>query len=308
VQPDDMLTEIIRGLSRTQKKVPSKFFYDEEGSKLFEKICRLDEYYLTDAEIRIMQMNIGEIKQAFPARIDLIELGSGSSTKTRLLLNHIDGIRTYYPVDISGEYLAGVASRLRRAYPRLAVKPVIADYTRPFTIPGGPDGSAGNRRIAYYPGSTIGNFTPEAARNFLSSVADLVGEDGGLLIGVDLKKDGEILKAAYNDSEGMTSRFNKNLLVRMNREYDADFDPGRFRHRAVFNEEEGRIEMHLVSLISQRVQLAGYTFFFRRGETIHTENSYKYTVDEFSRLTAGIFEVKKVWTDNDHLFSVHYLE
>jgi dimethylhistidine N-methyltransferase len=300
-----MLDEVLETLSRPQKCLPSKYFYDERGSRLFEQICDLEEYYPTDADLEIMSKNISAITDQLGSGIELIELGSGSSRKTRLLLEELQDLAAYMPVDISEEFLKGVADQLRADYPGLTVIPIAADYTRPFQIPDA--AQPYTKRVAYYPGSTIGNFTPENARNFLGVINSLVQPDGGLLVGVDLKKDKEILERAYNDSQGITAAFNKNILIRLNRELGADFKVDQYEHRAFFNEEEGRIEMHLVSQQDQTVTIDHAEFFIQQGETIHTENSYKYTLEEFEELVAPHFTVEQVWTDRHDYFSVQYL-
>lgn len=300
-----MLQEVLDGLNKPKKSISSKYFYDKRGSQLFEEICSLDEYYLTDAEWQIMKENIREITEYLGPGIELIELGSGSSTKTRLLLDHLTDISAYIPIDISGDFLSEAADKLRADYPELNVKPVVDDYTSQVDLPLQPDG---NKRVIYFPGSTIGNFIPEEAKIFLGRLVKLLGKNDGLLIGVDLLKDREILTNAYNDSKGVTAKFNKNLLVRLNRELDADFNPDQFRHLAFFNEEESLIEMHLESLKDQVVRIGDRDISFRKGETIHTENSCKYSLESFARLVSDHYRVRKVWTDKEDLFSVQYLE
>ncbi|MGM0588040.1 MAG: L-histidine N(alpha)-methyltransferase [Bacteroidota bacterium] len=300
-----MLDEVLETLRRPQKCLPSKYFYDERGSRLFEQICDLEEYYPTDADLEIMSRYIAAITDQLGSGIELIELGSGSSRKTRLLLEELEDLAAYMPVDISEEFLQQVADQLREDYPGLKVIPIAADYTRPFQIPDA--AQSYTKRVAYYPGSTIGNFTPENARNFLGVINSLVQPDGGLLVGVDLKKDKEILERAYNDSQGITAAFNKNILIRLNRELGADFKVDQYEHRALFNKEEGRIEMHLVSQTDQTVTIDHTEFYIQQGETIHTENSYKYSLEEFEKLVAPHFEVEQVWTDSRDYFSVQYL-
>ncbi len=300
---ETMLRDVIKGLSRSQKTLPSKYFYDERGSKLFEKICKLDEYYLTRTEVQIIENNIDEICSAMGTGINLIELGSGSSYKTRLLLDHLSKVRTYIPVDISERFLLSAAEQIACEYPELQVQPIVTDYTRPFSLP---DSNIPN--VIFFPGSTIGNFTPKRARKFLAMISKLTEENGGLLIGADLKKDRKILEAAYNDSRGVTAAFNKNILRRLNEVLNAGFDLDSFKHRAIFDEEKGRIEMHLVSLRQQQVQVNGTEFSFKKGESIHTENSYKYSLQEFKELAELYFRVEKVWIDRDELFSIWYLE
>ena len=295
----------LRGLQKPQKQIPSKFFYDARGSKLFDKICELDEYYPTRTEIAIMRQNVEAMVEAIGPRARLVEYGSGSSLKTRILLDHLDDLASYVPVDISKSHLLESAEALAEDYPNLSIQPVCADYTTPFELPEPP--LPARRTVGYYPGSTIGNFQRNEARDFLRHIAEAVGETGGLLIGVDLKKDIEVLKAAYDDSEGVTAAFNKNLLRRMNRELDATFDLDAFEHRPVWNEERGCMESHLRSKNTQTVRVAGERVSFEKGETIHTEDSHKYTLDGFADLAASAgFRVETVWTDERSYFSVQY--
>lgn len=304
VRENRMADEILEGLKTSKKTLPSKYFYDERGSRLFEEICELDEYYPTDAEMHIMESNINEIADKLGSGIELIEFGSGSSTKTRMLLKHLNDLRAYIPVDISEHFLFNEAERLEDEFPNLKIYPVAADYTQPFKLP---SDIPSCRKVVYFPGSTIGNFTPEKAKKFLGKIADLVAPDGGVLIGVDTKKDTGTLEAAYNDRAGITAAFNKNLLIRLNRELNADFDPDKFRHKAIYNERKGRIEMHLVSMETHQVTVAGESIHFKKDETIHTENSYKYSPKEFEKLASKYFKLEKTWTDDEQLFSVHYL-
>ncbi|MEX0994410.1 MAG: L-histidine N(alpha)-methyltransferase, partial [Balneolaceae bacterium] len=299
-----MFKEVVEGMSRPAKILPTKYLYDQRGSELFDQICEVDEYYPTDTEISIMKKNIGEMTDLLGRGVRLIEFGSGSSFKTRLLLDHLEELSGYIPVEISGKFLRKAVRRLREEYPGLQIYPVVADYTQPFELP---ENGSGRKNVVYFPGSTIGNFRPEKAREFLRRIAVLTGSDGGLLIGVDLKKDRKILEAAYNDADGVTAAFNKNILVRFNRELNADFDIDRFAHRAFYNEAKGRIEMHLVSLTEQNIHIGNTTFHLKEGETLHTENSYKYTTEEFKKLASGIFDVTKIWVDDAEYFSVQYL-
>ncbi|MEX2435245.1 MAG: L-histidine N(alpha)-methyltransferase [Balneolaceae bacterium] len=298
-----MREEILIGLRKPQKEISSKYFYDQRGSELFEEICRQEEYYPTDTEISIMNENIDEIAHYLGSGVSLIELGSGSSYKTRLLLDHLPQMAAYIPVDISEEFLNSVANELQSEYQYLQIDPVAADYSRPFTIP---EVEESKKRVIYFPGSTIGNFTPVKARRFLNRQAKQLNGNDGLLIGVDRKKDPEILNAAYNDKNGVTAAFNKNLLIRLNRVLDADFNPDLFEHYAFYNEELGRIEMHLVSKINQTVTVAGEQVEIMEGETIHTENSYKYSPEEFIDLASDQFQFLKIWSDDKDLFSVYY--
>lgn len=300
-----MTDEIISGLKQEQKQLPSKYFYDERGSRLFERITGLEEYYLARAEKSILTEYIGEITGFIGQGAMLIEPGSGSSKKTRLLLDALPLLAAYIPVDISEEYLQKIAEQLKNDYPALVIKPVCADYTTSFELPEIIESYC--KQVVFFPGSTIGNFKPVRAKAFLQSIAELIGDDGGMLIGIDLKKERRILEAAYNDSEGITAQFNKNILVRLNRELNAGFDVDSFRHEAFYNEEEGRIEMHLVSEKEQSVLIAGEEFRFEEGESIHTENSYKYSPEDFKQLAADWFTVEKVWMDENRLFSLQYL-
>jgi dimethylhistidine N-methyltransferase len=302
---DGFCNEVLRGLRQQQKEIPSKYFYDERGSRLFDRICELEDYYPTRTETAIMREHVAEMIELLGPSCLLIEYGSGSSTKARILLDHLREPAAYVPVDISCEHLLRMAADLRQVYPGLRVLPVCADYTAHFELPDR-DGAVA-RSAVYFPGSTVGNFHPEQARGFLRHVAEVAGPGGALLIGVDLKKDPRILETAYNDREGVTAAFNLNVLARINRELGAEFDLDAFRHHAFYNEDHGRIEMHLVSLRAQTVHVGDVAIAFREGETIFTESSYKYDRDEFARLVehAG-WSVERVWTDAHGLFSVQY--
>jgi dimethylhistidine N-methyltransferase len=298
--------DVLAGLSREAKSLPPKYFYDARGSELFEAICDLPEYYPTRTEIALMLDRRAAMARHAGPRCAVIEYGAGSGRKTRILLDALDPV-SYVPIDIAREQLARTAAEISREFPRAAVTAVCADYSRPLQLPEGAV-PATARRVVFFPGSTIGNLTPPEAAAFLAVARRLAGAGGGMLVGVDLKKDGARLNAAYNDARGVTARFNLNLLARVNRELGADFDLSAFRHHAFYNERLGRIEMHLVSLKQQRVRMDGASFSFRGGETIHTENSYKYTVAEFQALARGSgFEPVECWTDADGLFAVHYL-
>jgi dimethylhistidine N-methyltransferase len=302
----DLREEVLTGLQKPVKELPCKLFYDQRGSRLFHRITQLPEYYPTRTEMELMANNIDEMAALLGRRTLLIEYGSGSGEKTRILLDHLQEPAAYVPIDISRGALLQSAEATAESYPGLEVLAVCADYNQPFTLPQ-PE-SPVSRRVVYYPGSTIGNFHPHDALDFLKGMGVLVGPAGGLLIGVDLKKNHEVLHAAYNDSEGVTAAFNCNILVRLNRELGMDFRMDRFRHRAIYNDDAGRIEMHLVSLVEQTVRLDGTEIPFRAGESIWTESSYKYAVDDFSRMAAGAgFAVEKVWIDDKKLFSVQYL-
>ncbi|MFD2532521.1 L-histidine N(alpha)-methyltransferase [Gracilimonas halophila] len=299
-----LLDDVLEGLRHPQKSLPSKYFYDNKGSELFEKICGLDEYYLTRTELNIKENNIRDITAALDKHVQLIELGSGSSLKTRLLLDHLEELHSYVPVDISEEFLQNEARNLQEEYPNLTIEPVAADYTKPFDLPESPDEV---KKVFYFPGSTIGNFTRENATDFIRLISNLIDNDGGLLIGFDLIKDEEKLIAAYDDSKGVTAAFNKNILIRINRELNADFDLDQFHHKAIFNEEENRIEMHLESLIDQTVTISGEKIFFEKGETIHTENSHKYSLSSFREMTSSVFSNVQTWMDDEQLFAIQFL-
>ena len=300
------LEDVLAGLAKPQKELPPQYFYDARGSALFETICELPEYYLTRTETAIMHNRGAEMARHLGPGCVLIEFGSGSARKTRILIEAA-APAAYLAIDISREQLAATAADLARDFPRLEVIAVCADYSRAIALPQlAAPGS--HRRVIYFPGSTIGNFVPGEARAFLRNAGRLAGQGGGLLIGVDLKKDTARLNAAYNDARGVTAEFNLNLLARINRELSAAFDLSAFRHFAFYNEALGRIEMHLVSTKAQAVTIGGGLFRFRADETIHTENSCKYSIAEFQELgsAAGLAPVE-CWTDPEQLFAVHYL-
>ncbi len=301
----DNLAEILEGLSRPQKSLSPKFFYDERGSQLFDAICELPEYYLTRTELAIMRAHIGDIAALVGPQASLIEFGSGSSRKTRMLLEGLDRLAAYVPVDISREHLMTAAESLAADYPDIEVWPVLADFMQPFKLPN--PSVMPLRNIVYFPGSTIGNFSPAEADSLLRVMHQEAGEDGALLIGVDLQKDKAVIERAYNDSAGVTAEFNLNVLLRINREFGGNFDVDLFWHHAVYNEEHGRIEMSLISECEQIVRISGRSFHFDKGEAILTEHSHKYTLAQFNKMAnrAG-FAVDTVWTDSEQLFSVQY--
>lgn len=301
---DATLEEVLDGLGKKQKTLPPKLFYDERGSQLFDAICDCDEYYVTRTEMKLTNRYVRDIVRAIGPDAALIEFGSGSSMKTRLLLDNIQRPAVYMPIDISESHLFASAERLRRAYPHLRVDPVHADYTRDLSLPVLP---AHARKVAYFPGSTIGNFLPLDAAAFMDRIASMVGPGGGLLIGVDLKKDAARLHAAYNDARGITAAFNLNILAHINRRWDANFDLSQWKHHAFYNERRGCIEMHLVSARDQEIDIEGYRFIFKKDETILTEYSYKYSVEEFHQLADDAFRPQRVWIDPDRLFSLHYM-
>jgi len=306
--PDEMRAEVIAGLKAPQKTLPPKLFYDERGAALFHEITALDEYYLTRTELEIVRAYAGGMAELMgPDRV-LVELGSGEAVKVRLLLDHLRRPAAYVPIDISVEQLRRVAGEVADAYPGLAVVPVAADYTAPFALPELPPGAREARRVAYFPGSTIGNFHVPEAVAFLRRVARLCGPGGALLLGADLRKDPDVLHAAYNDAAGVTAAFNVNVLTRLNRELGATFDVEQFRHYAYYNPVVGRVEMHLVSLEPQTVAVAGECVRFERGESIWTESSYKYAPRQLEAMAhdAG-FAVVRAWTDPDEWFAVLHL-
>lgn len=291
-------------LAARPRSISPKYFYDAEGSRLFDRICELPEYYPTRTEIGILERSAAEMAALAGPQAEIVEFGAGSLRKVRLLLQAFEAPARYVPIDISGEHLRDAAAILRREFPGLDVQPVVADYTQPVDLP---EATGRGRRIGFFPGSTIGNFTPEEALHFLEGAARML-RGGALVLGADLVKDPQVLHAAYNDAQGVTAAFNLNLLVRANRELGANFQPARFAHYAFYNAPLQRIEMHLVSRERQVVTVAGERFTFEEGEALHTENSCKFTVDGLRALAvrAG-FRPGPVWTDPARLFSVHWL-
>ena len=304
-EEESFLDATLEGLSRPDKAIPCRFLYDERGSALFDQICELDEYYPTRTETGILTACAPEIARRVGPAAQLIELGSGSSVKVRILLEAFDRPAAYVAVDVSREHLRRAAAQLAADFPSLDVVAVCADYSLAFPLP---ELGGGGRRLAFFPGSTIGNLEPEAALAFLKLWARRLGPDAAMLIGVDLRKDPGVLHAAYDDSQGVTAAFSLNLLARANRELGADFDLSGFRHEARYDQGKGRIEIHLRSLKDQIVQLGGEPCVFARGERLHVEHSYKYDIQGFQQLArdAG-FEAQAVFTDPAGLFSVHYL-
>jgi len=325
---EEFCEQVIAGLSQEPRTLPCKFFYDETGSALFSKICELPEYYVTRTEMRILRERGGEIASALGRGIELIGLGTGAGTKTRILLDNLETPVAYVPVDISREQLTQSTIAFHKRFPALEVLPVCADYLQPFDLP--PRSRLANRTVVYFPGSTIGNLEPADATDFLKKIADMAGNSratlggatigrqslalpenplpplsGALLMGVDLKKPKAILERAYNDSAGVTAQFNLNLLARANRELGSDFDLRGWRHRAIYNEKAGRIEMHLISLRSQMVNVANAGFKFAPGEHIITEFSYKYSPSEMIALAGAVgLRFEKIWTDDQKLFGL----
>ncbi|MEM7126556.1 MAG: L-histidine N(alpha)-methyltransferase [Chloroflexota bacterium] len=309
LRPGDVTlqAEILRGLQRPIKILPTKLLYDRRGSELFDEITMLPEYYPTRTETAILKSNVDEIAMLLGERTMLVEYGSGSSTKTRILLDHLIDPAAYVPIDISAEHLSQAADQLRTDYSTLEILPVTADYREAIELP--KSQVLPNRRVVFFPGSTIGNFQPDEALAFLRRIAQICGYNGGLLVGVDLKKDPAVLHQAYNDQRGVTAEFNLNILAHLNREFSTEFRLDQFRHYAYYNAQQGRIEMHLVNLADQIIQWQDQRINIRQGESIWTESSYKYTLEEFHELTAQAgFAPVKTWTDDEQLFSVHFLE
>jgi L-histidine Nalpha-methyltransferase len=298
----EILADVLAGLGATRKTLPPKLFYDDVGARLFERICMLDEYYLTRSEFSILSERAAEIAEFVGPRAALIEYGSGAAIKVRFLLDALRDAAAYVPIDISREQLGRVAAELEADYPALAVRPICGDYTRLLPLPSLP---AHARRVAFFPGSTIGNFHPAEAAAFLTRIRRTVGSGGALVMGVDRRKDAAVLHAAYDDPHGVTAAFNRNVLRRINHELGGDFDLASFRHVAFFNDDASRIEMHLESTRDQTVRVAGSTFEFARGETIWTESSYKYDEEQLATVaSAAGFRVDRLWTDANGLFWV----
>ncbi|TCT07758.1 L-histidine N(alpha)-methyltransferase [Aquabacter spiritensis] len=302
--PAEFRADVVAGLSAPRKTLAAKYFYDAEGSRLFDRICGLPEYYPTRTELDILRREAGAIAHRAGKNARLVEFGAGSLVKVRILLDALDLPAAYVPIDISADHLMEAAQALARDYPALDVVPLVGDFTRRVALPQ----IDGQRTVGFFPGSTIGNFTPSEARRFLVEARLTLGTGALLVLGVDLKKDVRRLEAAYDDAEGVTAAFNLNLLARINRELDGNFDLDRFAHAALFNEEESRIEMHLVSRADQIVRAADRTFRFAAGETIHTENSYKYASEDVAELArAAGWHTEQVWTDAQTLFGVFLL-
>ncbi len=299
----EFLADVLAGMRKRKRALPCKYFYDAIGSKLFDEICELEEYYPTRTERRIMENNAVEIAAQIGSGVRLVEYGSGSSTKTRILLDHLDAPAAYVPVDISHEHLQGTADLLSVVYRDIEILPVCADFTERFELPS-PTRKPTHTAV-YFPGSTIGNLEPSDAIALLAQITSLCGKGGGLVIGVDLQKDVSVLEAAYNDAAGVTARFNLNLLHRINRELGADFKLGQYAHSAHYNEDLGRIEISLVSQTEQRVTIEEETFEVARGEAIWTEFSHKYTIEGFAALAAAAgLALHRYWTDARHWFGV----
>ena len=301
----EFATDVLAGLTATPKRLSPKYFYDSAGSALFERITELPEYYPTRREIGILQERAGDIAALIPSGAALIEFGSGSSTKTRIVLSNAPSLAAYVPVDISADFLRQQAASLRREYSKIAMLPVAADFSKPFELSAA---VAQMPRVGFFPGSTIGNFEPHEAASFLRHAGRILGPGATFIVGVDLVKDRDVLQRAYNDSQGVTAQFNLNLLARINRELGGRFNLACFEHHAFFNRERSRIEMHLASLKRQRLRLLGECIDFRAGETIHTENSYKYSLQSFGAMARGAgWTPSAMWTDAETYFSVHVL-
>lgn len=311
VSAPSLMEDVLRGLRSTPKRLSPTYFYDERGSKLFDEICALPEYYITRTETQILKQHAREIAHCIGENALLVELGSGASTKTRLLLNELPDLAAYVPVDISRTHLMAAARRISAAYPGLEVLPACADFTQEFPLPR--PRRVPSRIVVFFPGSTIGNFDPPAAVELMRLMrlvaAQRLGACGGLVIGFDLVKDPAILERAYNDSMGVTAEFNLNVLRRLNRELGATFDPRRFRHQAVWVPQAGRIEMQLVSTEAQSVSIAGEILSFTADEPIITEHCHKYTPELFAaQAGAAGWVARQTWTDDLNYFQVQYLE
>lgn len=295
--------DVIAGLSQPQKSIHPKYFYDARGSEYFDRICALEEYYPFRTELELLPRVANELSGVLKQDYDMIEFGAGSLQKVKPLLNQIGGIRSFTPIDISGQHLHKACDQLQEEYPELKVRPVVADFSRPVQLE-----ASSHKRLGFFPGSTIGNFSPEEARSFLVSAGTTLGRGSHMLIGVDTKKPPHLLHSAYNDRQGVTAGFNRNLLERINRELDANFGAQDFDHYAFYNTAKGRVEMHLVSRIAQTVSVGGVDIDFREGESIHTENSYKYTPMEFKQLGASAgWSIERQWVAKEGLFAMYLL-
>jgi len=300
-----MLKEVLESFSETPRRIPSKYFYDEVGSKIFDEICELDEYYPTRTEIQILIDNVREIIDAVPKDSVLVEFGSGSSVKTKILLKNLIHLHAYIPVDISEEHLYASVATLKTEFPQFNIKPLPADYTKPFVIPAI---EKAERRMIFFPGSTIGNFTRDESIEFIKLMRESCGDNGRLLIGIDLVKEREVLLKAYNDSKGVTALFNLNILKALNKLLNTDFDINGFIHSAEYNEEFQRIEMFLISTKEQRVSINGINFDIEEGEKILTEYSHKFTIEGFEEMCGGNFRLQNYWTDEKNYFAVLLLD
>jgi len=301
-----MLNEVLQGLNQKPKTLPCKYFYDDKGSELFRQICELDEYYLTRTEIEIIKEFSNEMAEIIGYNCLIIELGCGNSTKIHLLLDRLQNPVAYVPIDISENTMKNFVDNLKNNYPKLKIIPLCVDYTKEFEIPD--LNIKDSKKIVYYPGSNIGNFNKQETYNILKIIHNLCGKNGALLIGIDLKKDKTTLESAYNDRKGITAEFNLNILRHINNELNANFDINNFEHKAVYNEKHGQIEMYLISECKQEVKINDKVIYFDENESILTEISIKYNIDEFKVLVKDFFDVEKVWTDIDNKFGVLFLK
>lgn len=300
---DSFFRDVIAGLSRPDKMLHPKYFYDQQGSEYFDQICALDEYYPFLAELKLLPRVAGELVSVLNQDYAMIEFGAGSLQKVKPLLDCIRGIRSFTPIDISGEHLRTACGELQEEYPEISVEPIVADFSKPVKLP-----ESEYQRLGFFPGSTIGNFSPDEARTFLLGAAETLGRTSYMLIGVDTKKSPRVLHAAYNDGNGVTAKFNRNILQRINRELNADFDLEAFEHYAFYNPTESRVEMHLISVRDQTAKIRDVAISFREGESIHTESSYKYTTSEFTTLaqSAG-WQLERQWLAPEDLFATYLL-
>lgn len=301
----DISSELFNGLMSKQKSIPSKYFYDTKGSQLFDKICELKEYYPTRTELKILEDNINEISEFFNQGSILVEFGSGSSLKTRILLRNLKNLLGYVPIDISANYLIDTVSNLKNEFPHLVIKPLVADYTKKLIFPKFLNSS--EQKIVFFPGSTLGNFTRSDSRKFLETIRSELKNDDGFLLGIDLIKNKRIIELAYNDKKGITAEFNLNILSHLNKLYSANFDLNNYTHCATYNEIENRIEMYLVSKTNQEVQLGNHTISISEGEKILTEYSHKFNNDIVNWLCKDIFKISKIWKDDLNYFGMYFL-
>lgn len=303
VQHSPFLEDVIDGLSQKQKTLHPKYFYDQRGSEFFDRICGLEEYYPFQAELELLPRVARELSGVLTREYEMIEFGAGSLQKVKPLLDEIAGIRRFTPIDISGQHLRSACEKLQGEYPQLGVEAVVADFSRPVDLPGNTQ-----QRLGFFPGSTIGNFQPEEARDFLACAGETLGRGSHMLIGVDTKKSPAILHRAYNDAAGVTAAFNRNILERINRELDGNFRVEQFEHYAFYNAARGRVEMHLISRCDQTASVGETEIRFREGESIHTENSYKYTPREFEQLAASAgWRFERQWLARDRLFAAYLM-
>lgn len=297
---NEFLADVLEGLSAAQKYLLPKYFYDEQGSQLFDQICDLDEYYPYACEMTLLPNVAADLANSFKQPLEVVEFGAGSLHKVQPLLQHIDAIKRFTAIDISGQHLQTASAKLQRAYPELDIASVTHDFTQPIALT-----SSITQRMGFFPGSTIGNFTPQEAIRFLVSAAQTLGNGQWMLLGVDTQKSTTFINAAYNDRQGVTATFNKNLLRRINKELGANFDLSQFEHRAFYNSTLGRVEMHLISSVEQQVMVADRTFNFAAGEHIHTENSYKYEPSSFEELLAEAgWSAERWWFAPEQKFSM----